>query len=223
VQITLTLTLTPSSNGSPVPAGTVDFYDGNVQICSASPLVPVQVGKNPVKATCLTSFSIYGTRAISAVYAGDVVYNPAGDTLTETVKTPNGTTTGPITITTTGKVDLAGPTSGPYAGLTLFQERGSNLTVTLAPGDSSAGNCPGNFLTKGVPPDPGKTPDACGDIGGLQGTVYAPNPDALVLIESAGMANLQVIAGKIEVDNGANSRFGFDASKFANSSIHLVE
>jgi hypothetical protein len=44
-----------------------------------------------------------------------------------------------------------------------------------------------------------------------------------VQIKASGMADLQVIAGMIEVDSAANARFGFDASKFANSSIHLVE
>ncbi len=221
--VTFTFTLTPNGSGAAVPGGTVDFYDGNVQICSAAPVTRVAVGKNPGKATCTASFAIYGTRAISAVFTGDATYNPVGDTLTETVKTPGGVTTGPITIDTTGKVDLAGPSSGPYSGLTLFQERNSNLTVTLSPGKSSQAKCAGNFMSKGVPPDNSAPPDACGNIGGLQGTVYAPNQDALVLIEASGMANLQVIAGKIEVDSGANARFGFDASKFANSSVHLVE
>jgi hypothetical protein len=78
-------------------------------------------------------------------------------------------------------------------------------------------------MTQGVPPSVAAPPDACGDIGGLQGTIYAPNPGALVLIEASGMANLQVIAGMIEVDTAADARFGFQASLFVNSSIHLVE
>jgi Flp pilus assembly protein TadG len=221
--VTFTMTLSPSGAGSPAPTGTVDFYDGNAVICSASPVSLVQAGKNPVKATCTTTFPIYGTRAISAVYSGDATYNPDGDTLTQTVKTPGGVTTGPITIETTGRVDLFGPRSGPYAGLTLFQERTSDLTLTLAPGNSSAGACPANFMTNGAGSDPNPVPDPCGAIGGLQGTVYAAHQDALVLIEASGMADLQVISGKIEVDSDANARFGYDASKFANSSIHLVE
>ena len=76
---------------------------------------------------------------------------------------------------------------------------------------------------EGRPPDTSPIPDACGDIGGLQGTVYAAHQNALVLIEASGMANLQVIAGEIQVDSDADARFGFKASVFANSSIHLVE
>jgi len=221
--VTFTMTLKPARASDPVPSGTVDVYDGNVQICSATPVVVIQAGKNPVAAACVASFSIYGTRAISAVYSGNASYNAAGDTLSEVIRTPAGTTTGPITIDTTGKVDLVGPKNGPYSGLTLFQERSSSLTVTLAPGNSNAGKCPAGFMTKGVPPDASAVPDACGAIGGLQGTVYAANPDALVLIEASGLANLQVIAGMIEVDSAANARFGYDGALFANGSIHLVE
>ncbi|HVA85450.1 MAG TPA: Ig-like domain-containing protein, partial [Candidatus Saccharimonadales bacterium] len=212
---------TPNGNRLATPTGTVDFYDGDVQICSASPLVLVH--KNVVAATCATSFANWGTRAISAVYSGDSVYNAAGNTYTETVKQPAGVPAGAITITSTGKIDLSGPKSGPYSGLTLFQDRTSNLTITLAPGASSRKNCPANFMTAGVPPDNSAVPAACGALGGLQGTVYAANQDALVLITAGGMANLQVIAGQIEVDSGANARFGYAASLFANGSIHLVE
>jgi Flp pilus assembly protein TadG len=221
--VTFKTTLTPPKAGNPAPTGTVDVYDGNVQICSATPVAAVQLGKNIVFANCVTSFAIYGTRAISAVYSGDSYWNAAGDTLSEVIKTPAGTTTGPITIDTTGKVDIFGPKTGSYSGLTLFQERNSNLTVTLAPGNSNAGKCGAGFMTKGVPPDASAVPDACGAIGGLQGTVYAPNPTALVLIEASGLANLQVIAGMIEVDSGAYARFGYNGALFANGSIHLVE
>lgn len=220
--VTFTMTLTPKDTKGAVPGGYVDFYDGNVMICSAAPVVPPAKG-NVVTATCATSYAFWGVRAISAVYSGDAVYNAAGDTLTQTVKAPSGISDGPITIDTSGRVDLFGPASGAYAGMTIFQDRSSNMTITLAPGNSNAGNCPGNFMWKGVPPDTTAPPEPCGDMGGLQGTIYAGHQNALVLIESSGMANLQVIAGEIEVNNDADSRFGFKSSVFANSSIHLVE
>jgi hypothetical protein len=224
VAVTFTMKLTPNGGSAPAPTGTIDFYDGSTVICAAAALVQPNTTKNPAQATCTTAFDVYGTRAISAVYAGDSYYNPIGDTMTMPVTgTGSAAATGPITIDSTGKVDLYGPKSGTYSGLTLFQERSSNLTVTIAPGDSHASHCAANFMTAGVPPDTSAVPDPCGDIGGLQGTVYAPNNDALVLITASGMANLQVISGVIEVDSGANSRFGYDASVFANSSVHLVE
>ena len=221
--VTFSLTMTPSSSGLPLPSGYVDFYDGDVQVCAAQPITAKQSGKNVGIATCATSWSVWGTRAIAAVYSGDTTYNPDGGNLTETITQPNGLAAGPITLQTSGTVDLSGQKSGPYAGLVLFQERTSDLTITLAPGDSSARKCNGNFMKQGVPPSTAAAPDACGAIGGLQGTIYAPNPDALVLIEASGMANLQVIAGMIEVDTANDARFGFNASLFANSSIHLVE
>jgi hypothetical protein len=206
-----------------LPVGGIDCFDGNILICSASPITAKQVGKNVGIATCTTSWGIWGTRAIAAVYNGDTFYNPTGANLTQKITQPGGTNAGPITLASTGKVDLSGPKSGPYAGMTIFQERTSDLTITLAPGGSRAGNCSGSFMTKGVPPDTNPIPDACGDIGGLEGTVYAAHPDALVLIEASGMANLQIIAGEIEVDTSNDARFGFKASVFANSTIHLVE
>jgi hypothetical protein len=65
--------------------------------------------------------------------------------------------------------------------------------------------------------------DGCGPIGGLQGTVYAANSGALVLITASGLAPLQVIAGQIEIDSGAQARFAYNASVFANGHVHLVE
>ena len=221
--VTFTLDLEPSNNSQPRPTGYVDFYDGNVIFCSASPLIPDGPTSNKVTATCTTSYAMWGVRSISAVYSGDTTWNAAGDAISQTVEAPSGVKDGPITIETTGEVDLYGPTSGPYAGITIFQDRASNLTVTLIPGKSNAGNCPGNFMRKGVPPDTSPPPDACGDIGGLQGTVYAAHQNALVLIEASGMANLQIIAGEIQVSSDAEARFGFKPSVFASSSIRLVE
>ena len=221
--VTFTVTLTPADSKTPLPSGLVDFYDGNAEICAASPVVQTGTKGNIGHATCVYAFGLWGTRSISAVYTGDTIYNPAGDTLTQTVKAPAGTRTGPITIQTTGNVKLSGPISGPYAGLTLFQERNSNLTITLTPGANSSPKCGPNFMTAGVPPDTSTPPEPCGALGGIQGTVYAPHEDALVLIEASGLANLQVIAGQIEVDSAANTRFGYDSSVFANGGVHLVE
>ena len=221
--VTFTLDLEPDGNALPRPTGWVDFYDGNVIICSASSLIPDSPSSNKVTATCTTTYSSWGVRSISAVYNGDSIWNAAGDALSQTIEAPSGVKDGPITIETTGEVDLHGPSSGPYAGITIFQDRASNLTVTLAPGDSRAGGCPGGFMTHGVGSDTHAVPDPCGDIGGLQGTIYAPHQNALVLIEASGMANLQIIAGEIQVDSNSDARFGFKPSVFANSSIHLVE
>ncbi len=208
-----------NGTGVTAPSGTVDFYDGDTIVCPAVPLV--SIGGTKVRATCTQSYDIWGTRAISAVYLGDSVYNGIGDTYTQTIATPSGTTIKAITINTTGVVKLYGPKSGTYGGLTIFQDRSSNLVVTISPGSSGV-TCPGGFMTATLN-GAAAWKDGCGAIGGLQGTIYAPNQNALVLITAGGLAPLQVMAGQIEVDSGANARFAYNSSVFANGHVHLVE
>lgn len=217
-----TYTLTVEKRDSnPVPTGTATFYDGDTAICSGIPLVANGDGKKS-NATCAQTYPIWGSHAISAVYSGDTIYNARGDTLTQTVRSPGGASIGPVTLLTTGPVKLYGPKGGPYGGLTIFQERTSNLTVTIEPGASSAVACPGGFMTASIN-GAAAWKDGCGAIGGLQGTVYAPAETALVLIEASGLAPLQIIAGEIQVSNDADSRFAYNSAVFANGQIHLVE
>jgi hypothetical protein len=220
-----TYTMAVQSNPSVLPTGTVDFYDGDTLICPGVALTAKGDG-HTMQATCAQTYSVWGSRAISSVYSGDTTYNAAGDTLTQTIPTPGGTGTGPFTILTTGPVELYGPTAGQYGGLTIFQERGSAQTLTLDPGNTSSNSsipdCPSNFMTGDVSGNVGWK-GGCGQIGGIRGTVYAANQSALVLIQSSGLSFLQVVAGKIEVDSGADTRFGYNAPYFANGQIHLVE
>lgn len=217
---TYTLTV-EKRDANPVPTGTATFYDGDTVICSSVLLVPNGDGKK-AHADCVQTYGVWGTHAISAVYSGDEVYNPKGDTLTQTVRSPGGAAIGPVTLLTTGPVELYGPKAGSYGGLTIFQERTSNLTITIDPGTSSAPNCPSGFMTASIS-GAAAWKDGCGAIGGLQGTVYAPAETALVLIEASGLAPLQVIAGEIQVSSGADARFAYNSAVFANGQIHLVE
>jgi hypothetical protein len=217
--VTYTVQLDKNGAANPSPTGTVDFYDGDTIICSEVPLVTD--GGSKVKASCTQTYSQWGTRAISSVYTGDSIYNAIGDTYTQTIVTPSGTNIAAVTISTTGTVKLYGPKSGPYSGLTIFQDRTSNLVITLSPGSSGV-TCPGGFMTQSLT-GAAAWKDGCGPIGGLQGTVYAAHNDALVLITASGLAPLQVMAGKIEIDSGANARFAYNASVFANGHVHLVE
>jgi hypothetical protein len=207
-------------NGSSLaPTGLVDFYDSDTVICAGVPLV--NAGGTKMTATCGQTYAVWGTHAISAVYFGDSVYNGIGDTFTQTVTTPGGTNIAPFTITASGTVKLYGAKAGTYGGLTIFQDRTSNLVITLSPGNGGPA-CPAGFMTASLV-DAAAWKDGCGSIGGLQGTVYAANAAALVLITASGLAPLQVIAGMIEVDSGANARLAYNASVFANGHIHLVE
>ena len=112
-------------------------------------------------------------------------------------------------------------TSGSYSGLTIFQDRTSNLTITLAPGSSGV-TCPSNYMTADLS-NPTGWMTGCGPMGGIRGTIYAAHRDALVYITAGGLAQLQVIAGMVQVDSAANARFGFHSSFFANNRVHLVE
>ena len=208
-----------------MPTGVMTFYDGQSPISAACTNETVGPGSNAsaVKATCTTSWSVFGTKSLSAVYSGDSVYNAIGDTLTITIPPPAGANIAPISITGTGSVKLYGETSGVYKGLTIFQDRSSTLTITLQPGAGGPA-CTGSWLTADVPDDPDvDTPDACGPLGGLRGTIYAAHESATVFITASGLANLQVIAGQIQIDSDANARFAYTPEYFANGSIRLVE
>lgn len=220
--VTLTFEIERNKATDPLPTGLMSFYDGQNTISGCSNLVVVP-GSNSdaVKATCVTSWGTYGTKSLSAVYFGDAIYNGIGDTLTLTLSVPAGATIAPVDIETTGNVTLYGPSGGPYKGLTVFQERGSNLDLTLDPGPGSSTACPGGFMTIGVPN--GTAPAPCGALGGISGTIYAANGDATVFVTASGLADLQIIAGKIQIDSDANARFAYVPSKFANGVIRLIE
>jgi Flp pilus assembly protein TadG len=216
--VTYTMTIDKNGAGNPSPSGVVDFWDSNTEICAAVPLVSATGTR--MAATCSQTYPLWGSHSISASYDGDTIYNGIGDTLTETVKTPAGAAS-PVSITGTGTVKLSGPSSGAYSGLTIFQDRSSTLTMTISPG-AGAGTCPANFMTMTLT-NATATANGCGPLGGLQGTIYAANDTALVLITASGLTPLQVLAGEIEVDGGASARFAYNAAVFANGSVHLVE
>lgn len=119
-----------------------------------------------------------------------------------------------INIATTGNVTLKAPHIGPYAGLTIFQDRAATTNIILGPGNG---------------------------ISGLAGTVYAPgwkagsNSDmkcdkisttdmgsSTVVIKASGTANLQIMSAQILIC-GSNATFNFDASGLAGAGLSLVE
>ena len=223
--VVLTFQIERPKASDPLPTGTITFYDGQDPISALCTDVPVSAGSNgdAVKATCTTSWGTFGTKSVSAVYSGDAIYNAIGDNLTITIPPPAGALIAPISITGIGDVKLYGPTSGAYKGLTLFQNRSSNLTITLAPG-AGAGACQGPWLTQDVPDVSGVNPPAaCGALGGIRGTIYAGNSNALVYVTASGLADLQIISGKIQIDSDADARFAYTPQFFANGNIRLIE
>jgi hypothetical protein len=222
--VTYTMTITKNGPGNGNPTGTVTFYDGQTAVCSA---VALAVSGGNVAATCSQTYPLWGSHAISAVYSGDSTYNAIGATLTQTVKAPGGGASGPFTIATTGSVKLYGLLNGQYGGLTIFQSTTTNSTITINPGASSSPTCPANFMTITLTAALASS-NGCGAIGGIQGTIYAPNQTALVLFNASGLSVSQVIAGEIEIDSigtgsTANTRFAYNASVFAGGQSHLVE
>jgi Flp pilus assembly protein TadG len=123
-----------------------------------------------------------------------------------------GSTTGgkSIEITTTGRVVLSPPTTGVYAGMTMFLDRSSDDTITLQPNNSAQCN---STAAAGEPQ---------GCIGGISGTVYAAHPKATVIVKAAGTANLQIVSGKILIQNGSTARFTYK-SGFATENSYYYE
>lgn len=117
---------------------------------------------------------------------------------------------GAIDITTSGRVVLTPPTTGVLSGMTIFTERESAVIVTLQPRNTTqCATVAGSGVSQGC-------------IGGISGTIYAPNQDSLVSVKAAGTANLQIISGKLLVTNGSTSRFTFNAGGFALGSVSIA-
>jgi hypothetical protein len=120
---------------------------------------------------------------------------------------------GPVSINTTGTVTIQPSLTGLMSGMTIFMERASPADVTIQPNNTV--QC-ATVASAGQPQ---------GCIGGISGTIYAVNDQSTAIIKAAGTANLQVIAGRLLVQNGSTARFTFNAAGFAASTtvISLVE
>ena len=231
-QVTYTMTINKTDKGTApcivAPAGSFTFYDGMTAITGCTNVAGIVAGTK-VSVTCGPfTYGAFGSRAITAVYLGSALYLPTSDNLTQVINPPAGTTAaGNIDIETTGNVSLHAASSGRYAGLTIYQDRGLGSQIILSPGAGSAPPCPANFMTlTPLPLNP-----ACGSIGGLQGTIYAAaapghsgtGSGPTTQITSSGLAVLQVISDNILITNTANARFAYDGNKFASGGIRLVE
>jgi len=97
--------------------------------------------------------------------------------------------------------------------MTIFMARTLNTSITLDP--SNTLQC-ASVAGSGQPQ---------GCIGGISGTIYAAHEDATVIVKAAGTANLQIISGRLLIQNGATARFTFNSAGFAagSVSIKLVE
>lgn len=172
------------------------LYVGGIQISGTANVI-----MNPgVYYLAGGGFEVKGTANVTG--AGVMIYSAS-----QLGKTRNA---GEVSIETQGTIVLSPPTSGLFTGMTIFMERESDEVIDLQP--SSKVQC--------ATTAPVGEPQGC--IGGISGTVYAPHQDATVIVKASGTANLQVIAGRILVQNGNVARFTYK-SGFATETLYLYD
>lgn len=128
-----------------------------------------------------------------------------------------------IFLNTNGTVSLGAQTSGPYAGLTIYQDPRYSCDATLG--------CDVKNNAVSCNSKSGDTSGASWDIAlksagnglnGISGTIYAPAQRAMFGDSVSGTANLAVITGCIYID-GASSTFAFDPGGLFGFTLALLE
>ncbi len=102
---------------------------------------------------------------------------------------------GEIDLQSSSSITLGPMDSGPYMGMSIFQDRKNDQDIYIDPGNG---------------------------INGLSGTLYAPDDDATVVVTASGTANLQIMAGEILIQ-GANATFQFESSGLFGTAFRLTE
>jgi hypothetical protein len=151
-------------------------------------------------------FRVCGTSTLSApnvlIYNTNDPSHPAGAGALDQVEL---NTTDP-----SGKVTLGPQTSGPYKGLTIFQDPDQAVSDTKCDGRSHSGW------------DVALLDAGSKGLNAISGTVYAPHPHAVFADSLSGTANLAVLAGCIYIDGG-DSTFDFKASGLFGTGPALAE
>lgn len=204
----------PVQHGSAAAPSTLSIASGSVTLQPG-----VYYGGIAISSTADVTFAagVYIMAGGGLSVTGGASLNAGGVMIYNTNATSGGTFTA-VNLATTGSVTLSPPRSGPYGGLTIFQDRAATTNIILQPGNG---------------------------INGLAGTIYAPgwkanssadpkcpgkkkkDPTAdagasSVIIGASGTANLQVLSAQILIC-GATATFHFNSSGFANTSLSLVE
>ncbi|MBI2912686.1 MAG: hypothetical protein HYY03_02060 [Chloroflexi bacterium] len=100
-----------------------------------------------------------------------------------------------IDLDSSSSITMGPMASGPYMGMVIFQDRLNSKDIYIDPGNG---------------------------IDGLSGTLYAPHDDVMVKVEASGTANMQIVAGMINIV-GANTTFQFQSSGLFGTGFKLTE
>lgn len=95
----------------------------------------------------------------------------------------------------TGAITMGPIASGPYRGMTLFQDRLNDKDVTIDPANG---------------------------LSGLSGTFYAPNDNATVIVQASGTTSMNILSGMINIA-GASAHFTYDEAGVFGSRTLLAE
>jgi Flp pilus assembly protein TadG len=201
-------------------AGTLHFYDGSTQLDSpGDPNCPTKTQAalgGAFQQVCKIAWAVttdVGTHGLSGVFvSSNATYESA-----EIIQNPR--TVVKVAGVVGGTTALKAMSSGPFAGFVIWQAKASAVNMIISP-QSALPACSGTWMTDGIP---ATAPLPCGDMGGIEGTIYSGNATSQVQITASGLADMQIIAGRILVTNGVDARFAFTGGKFALGSIRLVE
>jgi hypothetical protein len=181
-----------SSNGTCTPGST-----GNAQVTLAAGTYIMAGG----------GLKVCGSSTLSAPNV--LIYN----TNDATRPTGNGAV-GRVVLNTSGRVSLGPQATGPYQGLTIFQD------ATQAVSDHQCDNRSSDewdiaLLSMA-------STGANGALGSISGTIYAAHPHALFGDSVSGTANLAVFTGCIRIE-GATSTFAFQSGGLFGTGSALSE
>ena len=182
--------------GAPVPTGTAasfTFYNGSTPIvCEAPGLTVTTVGTSLV-AECTTRYTKFGSKGITAVYAGDAIYAATGDMNTQEVNPAPSASQDNIDLRTDtapcswdpvtdpcGRIVLHAPTAGRYSGLLIFQDRAPGelegaLGMLIQPA-LGAGACDMTTVSTPLGDQPKFMADGVPSYGAPFNTLPVPDP-----------------------------------------------
>lgn len=118
---------------------------------------------------------------------------------------------GQVDLNTSGSVDLGPQTSGPYQGLTIFQDPNLTLDSTDSCDAKHTNSDDWDIALQSMAPVSPSTSSASGALGSISGTIYAPAYRADFADVVSGIANLAVLTSCIYID-GVNSTYDYQSS-----------